>query len=182
MLLPAMKGSLRTVGIMLLVIAGFYVGKYFYLKPKNISGHSAPAIHGILPDGTSFSLQDLRGSYVLIDFWGSWCGPCRTSHPDLVALYHRFHGQSFESADGFEIVSIGLERYRQSWEAAIRADGLIWPRHLMTVDLFKSDFAKAYNVKQIPTKFLIDPRGQIIATDPGLEEIDKLLSSFLAKQ
>jgi thiol-disulfide isomerase/thioredoxin len=170
-----MKSMLLTIGLAILVVIGFQLGKYLYLKPKNITGEKAIEINSQLPDGTPFALSNLKGNYVLLDFWGSWCGPCRSSHPELVSLYNRFKGQTFKDAKGFEIVSIALEQSKKNWENAIQADQLNWPYHLMEQTSFDSPIAKAYSVKQIPTKFLINPEGVMMAVDPSFQEIAKLL-------
>jgi len=170
-----MKNMLLTVGLAILVLVGFQIGKKLYLKPKNITGEKAIEITGQLPDGTSFNLSDLKGKYILLDFWGSWCGPCRQSHPKLVSLYGRFNNQSFKDASGFEIVSVALERNAANWQNAIQSDGLIWPYHIMEAGSFDSPAVKAYSVKQIPTKFLINPDGIMMAVDPSFDQIAKLL-------
>lgn len=172
-----MRNFLLTAGLAIVVIFGFYLGKYLYLKPRNITGDKVPALTGALPDGTPFSLDDLRGQYVLIDFWGSWCGPCRASHPQLVRLYRHYQDQLFADAQGFEIVSVGIEKSPENWKSAIRSDSLSWPYHLMETSSFDSPQAKAFNVKQIPTKFLVNPEGTIIAVDPSFDEIYKMLDA-----
>jgi thiol-disulfide isomerase/thioredoxin len=171
-----MKSMLLTVGLAILVLVGFQLGKYLYLKPKNITGEKAIEITGQLPNGTPFSLSALQGKYVLLDFWGSWCGPCRQSHPQLVSLYADYKNQEFKDASGFEIVSIALERGAANWQKAIQADQLIWPYHLLAAESFDSPIAKSYGVKQIPTKFLINPDGIMMAVDPSFEQIAKLLN------
>lgn len=170
-----MKNLLLTTGMCVLIILGFYLGKHFYLKPKNITGDLASEIAGQLPDGRPFSLNELKGNYVLLDFWGSWCRPCRETHPQLVELYDRFNHQHFEDSAGFEIVSIAVEKNKENWSAAIRADSLTWPYQLMAMGDFETPMIKAYHVKQIPTKFLINPKGIIIAVDPTLDEVAKIL-------
>jgi thiol-disulfide isomerase/thioredoxin len=172
-----MKNLLLTAGMIILIIFGFYLGKYLYLKPKNITGDKASEIRGELPDGSLFSLHDLRGKYVLIDFWGSWCMPCRETHPQMISLYNLFKDQQFKDAQGFEIVSVGIEKTRENWLNAIRDDQLPWPNHLLTLGDFDSPIVKSYNVRQVPTKFLINPKGVIIAVDPNLEEVAKILDS-----
>ncbi len=175
-----MKNLLATTGMFILIFVGFYLGKRYYLKPKNITGDIATELSGQLPDGRSFSLHDLRGKYVLLDFWGSWCGPCRLSHPGLVELYNYFQNQHFTDADGFEIVSIAIDQNKDSWIAAIKADGLIWPYHLVAMGGFDTPMIKSYHVRQVPTKFLINPKGIIIAVDPTLEEVSKMLKKKIA--
>ena len=172
---------LVTIGLALLIVVGFKVGKYFYLKPSTITGDKAAEVHGQLQDGSAFKLSDLQGQYVLLDFWASWCGPCRQSNPQLADLYARYHQQSFKDAGGFEIVSIGLDRSRGNWQNAIMQDGMSWPYQLMEPLGFDAPSAKAYTVRQIPTKFLINPQGMLMAVDPSLDEIDKLLEARLKK-
>jgi thiol-disulfide isomerase/thioredoxin len=172
-----MKNLLVTTGTCVLIFLGFYLGKHFYLKPKNITGDKASEIHGQLPNGNSFSLEELEGKYVLLDFWGSWCGPCRETHPQMVELYNRFQNQHFKDSSGFEIVSIAVEQNRESWASAIEADGLIWPYQLISLGDFDTPIIKSYHVKQIPTKFLINPKGIIIAVDPTLDEVAKTLET-----
>jgi thiol-disulfide isomerase/thioredoxin len=170
-----MKNILISAGIAILVLVVFRVVKYYYLKPKNITGERAMEITGQLPDGSAFQLSDLKGKYVLLDFWGSWCGPCRKSNPQLVTLYARYNKSSFKDATGFEIVSIGIEHSATNWQKAMQADGLTWPYQLMESASFDSPSAKAYGVKQIPTKFLINPDGIMMAVDPSVEDIARLL-------
>ncbi len=158
-----------------MLVGAFYVGKKFYLKPRLEQGIEAYEIEGNLADGSDFKLSELKGKYVLLDFWGSWCKPCRESHPELTRLYQEFHGVIFKDADGFEIVSFGVERNSDKWKEAIMADSLSWPYHLVSLNLFTSPIVEAYNVKQIPTKFLINSSGIIIAVDPSLEQISQLL-------
>jgi len=174
-----MKSILLTIGIALLAVGVVRFGKKLYLKPRNISGEKAIELTGNLPDGTPFSLSALKGKYVLIDFWGSWCGPCRASSPSLVKLYNRFQNQAFTDASGFEIVSVGIEQSKSNWERAIQNDQLLWPYHIMEEGYFSSPQVKAYNVKQIPTKFLVNPAGIIMSVDPSFDEIAKLLESRL---
>jgi thiol-disulfide isomerase/thioredoxin len=167
------------IGLAVLVFVLFSIGKSYYLKPKNISGEKAIELRGQLPDGSPFKLSDLKGKYVLIDFWGSWCGPCRAASPQLKSLYNRFQNQDFTDASGFEILSVGIEQSKANWENAIRSDQLNWPYHLMEQGYFDSPQVKAYNVKQIPTKFLVNPNGIIMSVDPSFEEIAKLLGARL---
>jgi len=126
-------------------------------------------------------LSQLKGKYVLLDFWGSWCKPCRESHPQLIDLYNQFHSMDFKDGSGFEIVSFGVERNPGSWQNAIKDDKLDWPYHLVSTNLFDNPTVEAYKVKQIPTRFLINPEGTIIAIDPTFNAISALLQKRLMK-
>ena len=170
-----MKSTMVSVLVGIVLIAGYYVGKRYFLKPNIKQGVEAAEIEASLPDGTPFRLSQLSGHYILLDFWGSWCKPCRQSNPELVKLYDRFKNESFADAKGFQIVSYAFDGSRDAWASAIAKDSLNWPYHLIATDMFDSPVAKAFNVKQIPTKFLINPEGKIIAVDPSIGEVIKLL-------
>lgn len=170
---------LLTIGISLLIVLGYYAGRAYYLKPRLVQGQKAFDIVEKLPDGTDFSLSELKGKYVLLDFWGTWCGPCLQTHPALVELYHRFHSHSYTDADDFEIVSVAVESHNRNWQNIINQDQLNWPYHFITTQLFDSPIVRAYNVKQLPTKFLINPKGIIIGVDPSMSQIAKILQEKL---
>ncbi|MEO7926947.1 MAG: TlpA disulfide reductase family protein [Saprospiraceae bacterium] len=165
------------IGISLLIVVGYYAGRAFYLKPRLVQGQKAAEISGQLSDGTPFALSALKGKYVLLDFWGTWCGPCLQSHPALVNIYQQFHGQKFEDASDFEIVSVAVENSNRNWQRIINEDLLIWPYHLLALNLFDSPVVKDYNVKQLPTTFLINPKGIIISVDPSLNQVAHILQS-----
>lgn len=124
-----------------------------------------------LPDtsGNVLKLSSLRGNVVLIDFWASWCGPCRRENPNVVKAYNKYN------KDGFEVFSVSLDKNgaRERWIAAIKQDGLIWPSHVSDLKGWGSKAAKDYHVKSIPFTVLIDREGKIIGTNlrgPKLEE------------
>ncbi len=117
------------------------------------------------PDGKVLKLSDLRGKVVLVDFWASWCGPCRRENPNVVKVYAKYRDR------GFEIYGVSLDRERQSWLDAIAADGLTW-KHVSDLKLWQSDAAKAWGVTAIPFAVLLDPEGRVIAKNlrgPALE-------------
>ncbi|MFK7969220.1 MAG: thioredoxin-like domain-containing protein [Bacteroidia bacterium] len=133
-----------------------------------------PVKHFLLPDtsGVSFRSESLKGQYYLIDFWASWCGPCRKENPNVVASYEKYHPK------GFEIIGVSLDTDRQKWLGAIEDDGLMW---IQVSDLkgWQSSAGKYYGVKAIPHTVLVDPQGMIIARDlrgPSLR--DKLEELF----
>lgn len=170
-----MKSILISTGVAVILIGLFYAGKRLYLKPKNISGEIAPSIEGNLLNGSAFNLNQLSGKYVLVDFWGSWCGPCRKQSPEKVKLYEKFHNVSFENADGFEIVSIAVDEPGDKLTKAIQIDGLQWQYHLAAAERFDNPLVKAYDIREIPAKFLIGPDGRIVASNPEITEIYKIL-------
>lgn len=173
------KISIATL-IPLLAVGLYLGGRYLYFKPKMVHGETAPAITATLKNGSSFSLEDLRGHYVLLDFWGSWCGPCRAESPQLRALYAAFSKATFSKAEGFEIVSVGIEKSQASWEAAIQKDQLDWPYHILdqgtSLRFFDSPIASIYQIREVPTKFLLDPQGRIIGVNPSFTELENLLN------
>src|SRR5687768_14903327 len=176
-----MKQIIISVCVGIVLVAGYYFGKSLYLRPDIKQGIMAQEITSILPDGSAFALSQLKGKYVLLDFWESWCKPCRESHPQLIDLYNQFHSMDFKDGSGFEIVSFGVERNPGSWQNAIKDDKLDWPYHLVSTNLFDNPTVEAYKVKQIPTRFLINPEGTIIAIDPTFNAISALLQKRLMK-
>lgn len=121
-------------------------------------GAVAPDLAGPTPEGTTLKLSDLRGRTVLVDFWASWCGPCRVENRHHVELYRRYRDA------GFEILAVSVDQSGPAWKAAIAKDRATW-RHLSDLTGWKTPLAAAYNVAALPASFLIDPTGKIIAKD-----------------
>ena len=165
----------KILNILLILIILGYAGYYFYKMPKYANGEKAPQFSAMLMDGSSFELKDLEGKYVLIDFWGSWCGPCRQENPDIVQLYQEFNSAEFEDADGFEVVSIAVETNERRWKSAIEKDNLDWKYHIAQLERFKSPIVSQYGVKEIPTKYLLNQKGEIIGVNLSAGEIAEML-------
>ncbi len=135
-------------------------------------GNPAPEIILPKPEGDAGKLSDLRGKVVLIDFWASWCGPCRRENPEVVRMYNRFREH------GFEIFGVSLDRDRDAWINAIAKDGLTWTQ-VSDLKYWQSEAAKAYGVKSIPHTVLIDREGNIIARRLRGESLVKKLEEVL---
>ncbi len=130
-----------------------------------VMGALAPAISQPTPEGQTVSLSSLKGKYVLIDFWASWCGPCRAENPNVVAAFNKFKDKDFT------ILGVSLDDNKEKWMEAIKKDGLAWT-HVSDLKKWESIPARDYGVESIPTNFLLDKEGRIIARDlrgPALE-------------
>jgi peroxiredoxin len=128
-------------------------------------GAEAPEIEMQTPEGNTMKLSELRGKYVLIDFWASWCGPCRRENPNVKKVYAKYKDK------GFEILGVSLDRSKDRWLKAIEADDLPWP-HVSDLMQWKNEAAQTYGVSSIPYTVLVDPKGKIVATrlrGPSLE-------------
>jgi thiol-disulfide isomerase/thioredoxin len=163
---------------MIAIIAG---GIYFFIKWNAASsGKPAPNFKAQLIDGTEFQLSDLNGHYVLIEFWGSWCPPCRAENPKLVALYNNYKEREFKNAKGFEVVTIALEKNDRTWRAAAEKDGFNWKHQIVEQAkiVVMSPLARTFGVTDLPSKFLIDPKGNLVGK-VSLEQVNQLLTSQL---
>jgi len=124
-------------------------------------GSQAPEIELINPNGKNIKLSKLKGKVVLIDFWASWCGPCRRENPYVVEAYHKYKKSKFKTGKGFEVLSVSLDRNEDAWKKAILKDKLVWKNHGWDKE---GKASKDYQVRSIPSAFLIDGTGKVVAS------------------
>lgn len=134
------------------------------------------------PEGKEISLSSLKGNLVLLDFWASWCFPCRRNNPNLVALYNKFQGKKWvKGVKGFTVYSVSLDQNAESWKKAIQQDGLVWPNHVSDLKGWNAEGAVKYGIRSIPQTVLIDESGYVLAINPPHQLVEQLVSKKLAE-
>lgn len=145
------------------------------LKTLLLPGMEAPDIELSDPDGNMRRLSDLRGKVVLIDFWASWCRPCRMENPNVVRLYNQYHDL------GFEIFSVSLDNNRDAWLKAIADDHLVWPNHVSDLRGWSSAGGRLYGISSIPSTVLVDANGNILARNLRGRDLENKLNEIFAQ-
>ena len=143
-------------------------------KKRLAIGNEAPEIALPNPQGDTVKLSDLQGNYVLLDFWASWCKPCRVENPNLVKAYKR------HSDEQFEIYQVSLDKKRQAWVDAIEKDNLDW-YHVSDLEFWNSSAAQTYNIRSIPANFLLNKKGEIIDKNLRGDDLQARLNELFSK-
>jgi thiol-disulfide isomerase/thioredoxin len=144
-------------------------------------GNRAPELAFSSPDGKTIALSSLRGKIVLIDFWASWCPPCRRENPGVVAIYQHFKDKKFTKGNGFTVYSVSCDKDRDAWINAIKTDNLMWENQVSDLKGWESEAAAKYKITEIPSNFLIDGNGIVLAQNIRGLQFSLYLESLLEK-
>ncbi|MFV0483685.1 MAG: TlpA family protein disulfide reductase [Bacteroidales bacterium] len=140
-------------------------------------GDKAPEIREKSLSGNSINLSDYKGNYVLIDFWASWCGPCKQDRPRIVGVYNQFKDQTFIGGGNLKIFSVSLDKNQAAWSQGVQSMDMSWPGQVSDLQGWTSVWANVYGVRSIPCNFLVDQNGVIVAKNLKGD----MLTSFLEK-
>lgn len=145
-------------------------------------GQRAPELEYKDTKDSLIKLSSLRGYYVLIDFWASWCGPCRMENPNVVSAYKKYANANYKYGKGFKIFNVSLDQNKEAWKKAIEKDGLNWPYHVSDLKGWSAEPAAKYGVNSIPVNWLIDPKGVVVAKGLRGPALDAALEKLVKKE
>lgn len=173
----------RILATLALVAGVLFTASAQYENTTIKIGQKAPELAFPNPAGETLKLSAInKDRYVLIDFWASWCGPCRMSNPGLVALYKQFSNKKFKNAKkGFTVINFSLDKDKGAWMDAIKKDNLYWPYHMSDLRYWDSKGAAMYGVQFVPQSFLIGPDGKVIGMYSRAEMAQEDLNKYVAQ-
>ncbi len=151
---------------------GKYINTFLLTKGATEIGGKAPNFVGTTPDGKKLSLNQAMGRVTIIDFWASWCRPCRMENPYMVEIYNKYHDQ------GLNVIGVSLDKNKQSWLKAIQDDGLKW-QHVSELKFWQDPIAKMYGVMAIPQTFILDSKGVIRAKNLRRHELEAKIKELM---
>ncbi len=168
------------IALLLLFGSQVYAQAQPAVRPLAI-GQRAPELKLPNPAGKVLKLSEInKGRYVLLDFWSSWCIPCRASSPRLVQMNTDYSGKKLKGATkAFTVVSYSFDLDTERWEAAIKKDGLVWEYHFSDFKGWNSPVCKLYGVERIPQAFLLDPNGKIIGRYANVEDAERDIVKYV---
>jgi len=186
---------MRKIKQILLISCFLFLGSDFCLAQDKTSwntpaevleglrpGNKAPELVYKNPNDSLIALSSLHGKIVLIDFWASWCGPCRRESPYVVEAYNEYKNKTFKGGEkGFTVYSVSLDMSKGAWVNAIANDKLAWPYHVSDLKYWSSEAGAKYNVNSIPANWLLDGKGVIIAVGMHGEALSKKIESMLSE-